>query len=390
MSAAPTRRPAPRRRRIAVVSDAVHPWNTGGKETRLHELTTRLAARGVDVDVYTMKWWDTPGPVTWNGVRYHAICRFRPLYRGKRRSIWQSIVFALATLRILTRRFDVLEADMVPILQLFPLRLVAFLRRVPLVVTWHEYWGLRYWVRYLGVAGLLAAAVERLAAGLPDVVVAASPGTAARLGSAAGPGGPDLHVVPGGIDARRLARAAREPAPVSADLVVAGRLLPHKNVDVALRALARLRAGGRPLTMAIIGVGPEEARLRRLAHDLKLDDAVRFCGVLPRHEDVLATIAGARALVFPSVREGFGLVALEATALHTPVVTADHPDNLARELVEPGRTGELAAPGDPDSLADAVRRALALGPVDEDGAVAARFDWDTLARRLEDIYDRVA
>ena len=132
------------------MSDAVYPWHKGGKEVRYWALNAGLARAGFDVHVYTMHWWDGPRDQVTDGVSYHAICRRRELYTGERRSIVQALVFAVACLRLLGRRFDAIEADHMPYLQLFPRRVVATLKRVPLFVTWHEVWGPAYWQEYLG------------------------------------------------------------------------------------------------------------------------------------------------------------------------------------------------------------------------------------------------
>ena len=71
---------APRRLRLAVVTDSVSPWHTGGKEQRQHELLTRLAARGFQVDVYTMRWWGREKQVVRDGITFHGICPLVPLY----------------------------------------------------------------------------------------------------------------------------------------------------------------------------------------------------------------------------------------------------------------------------------------------------------------------
>ena len=133
------------------------------------------------------------------------------------------IVFALACLRLLTRRFDVIEADHMPYLQLFTLRLVATLRRRRLVVTWHEVWGPEYWRGYLGRRGRLAWWVERTAMRLPDEIVAASEETGRRLRAHLGDRTP-VTVAPNGIDVAAAEAAPAAPSPTT--LVTVGRLLP--------------------------------------------------------------------------------------------------------------------------------------------------------------------
>ena len=130
---------------LAVVTDALEPFNTGGKEARHAALLPRLGAHGVSVDIYTMHWWDGPRDRRLGALGLHAICPGLPLYHGARRSIRQAVTFAACSLRMLTRSYDVLEADAIPFLHLFPLKLVTTLRRKRLVVTWHEVWGRAYW-----------------------------------------------------------------------------------------------------------------------------------------------------------------------------------------------------------------------------------------------------
>src|SRR6516164_1675430 len=130
------------RRRVAVVEDAVGPWSKGGRETRYAALLPRLAARGFEVEVFTMRWWvDQPR----GEVRYTAICPLVPMYKGERRSVLQAVLFAISTVRLLGRSFDVILADQIPNLHLFPLRVIAWIKKVKLVVQWHEVWGREYW-----------------------------------------------------------------------------------------------------------------------------------------------------------------------------------------------------------------------------------------------------
>lgn len=387
---APARRP-----RIAVVTDSVSPWHVGGKEQRQHELFTRLAAQGQPIDVYTMKWWheeDDADTVVRDGVTFHALCRYVPLYSGERRSIRQALVFALSTLKMATKHFDVLEVDAIPFLPLYPARIAAWLRRRPMTTTWHEYWGAAYWRDYLGTAGRLASLVERSAIVLPDRIIAVSDGTAERLLEIRSRPG-DISLVTPGIDLAvgELARPTPWSPGERLELVSAGRLLSHKNVDQAVRAVPALVERGIDAHLTVIGRGPEAEALHRLADELGLGDRVEFVAFVPEHRDVLDAMAAAHVVLFPSDREGFGMVALEAMAVGTPVVTSDHADNFARHLVREGRNGAVCPPR-ADDIADAVVRLLEDLPRLADGAraTAAEFDWDRLAARAGAVWAEVA
>jgi glycosyltransferase involved in cell wall biosynthesis len=376
--------------RLAAVSDAVYPWHRGGKELRYHELLGRMPARGVDVDLYTMRWWAGDPPA--GAVAHHAICRRMDMYRGGRRTISQGIGFAASTLRLLrVPRPDVVEADHMPYLQLFPLALVCRLRRVPLVVTWHEVWGADGWAAYLpGMRGRIAARIERAAMSLPDIITAVSPDTASRL-VAAGADARRVRTVCAGVRAAEIRATPADPG--APDILCVGRLISHKRADLVLRALALLPEA----TAGFVGDGPERAALERLAAETGVASRVRFYGQVESDADVFALLRGARVLAAPSEREGYGLSVAEALAAGTPVATSDHPDNGARSLVAPG-LGEAVPAGDAAALAAALRRQMAL-PHDEAAraARAAAFDaafpdlsWDAAADAYAAVLREVA
>jgi glycosyltransferase involved in cell wall biosynthesis len=312
------------------VSDAIYPFFKGGKEVRYHELIAHLVAAGVHVDVYTMHWWDGPRERHQDGVTYRAICKVWPMYVHERRSIIQALAFAVATLKLMFRPFDLIDADHMPYLQLLPLRLVASFRRRPLIVSWHEWWGKAYWTEYLGKAGPVAASVERLSARLADHIVTMTVGTEAKLCSA---GVPATRVSVHPLGVNRASIEAAPPSDMSYDVVYVGRLIQHKGVDVLLRALAQLRDEGTTATCGIAGTGPEEGRLRGLCAALDLDRQVDFLGHLESRVEVFGLIKAARLFAYPSVREGYGLAVAEALACGTLVVTFDHPENEARHLL---------------------------------------------------------
>jgi glycosyltransferase involved in cell wall biosynthesis len=371
------------RRRVAMVSDAIYPYHRGGKEVRYHELARRLAEHA-EVHVYTMHWWKGPSERTEGSVTFHAISGLHGLYTKNRRSVSQALFFALACFRLLTCKFDVLEADHIPYFQVIVLRVVATLKRRPLVVTWHEVWGRSYWRSYLGLAGLAAWMIESLAMRLPDHIIAASPQTAERLRMAGGCRRP-ITEAPNGIDVDAIRNV--DPHGAATDLVVVGRLMAHKRVDMLLEAVALLHADGMPVTCRVIGDGPERLRLRRQARALGIDHAIDFRHDVAEQDHVYALMKAAKVFVFPSAREGFGIAVLEALACGLPVVTTSAPDNLARHLAARSSRSIICDPS-AQAVAAAVQRALAgcgsrRGHGDRTAASwLAEYSWDTTARRV--------
>jgi glycosyltransferase involved in cell wall biosynthesis len=339
---------------LAIISDAVAPWRSGGKEVRTHNYSQQLVTAGYEVHIYTMKWWRGPRTISQGQVRLHAVCRPWSMYSGQRRSIWQAVAFSLACFTLLGARFDVVEVDQIPILPLLIVKIVCVLRRRPLVCTWHEFWGLEYWRKYLGLLGGLAALAERLALQLPDTIIAASEGTARRVQGVVSRR-QRVFVGPNGIDLGHI--QATPPAAEAYDLLFVGRLLPHKGVDLLLEAVSKLAARGTQLTLAVVGDGPCAADLKWRANVLRLQSNVTFLGELSTHAQVLSQMKSCKILAFPTRREGYGLAAIEAMACGLPVITSHHPDNFARLLVTSGRTGYLCEP-DGSDLAELILRAL--------------------------------
>lgn len=370
-----------RRLVVAMVCDAVLPYSHGGREYRYRELTSRLAT-WADVHMYTMKWWAGPRVRTENGITFHAISRLVPMYVDQRRSLRQAFIFGISCIGLLFEKFDVLEADNIPFVQVFILRLVTFLKRRRFVVTWHEVWGKDYWCEYLGRAGVLAYLVEKLAMHLPDHILAASPQTAERIRAAVGPR-KSISLAIHGIDVDEV--AAVPAATELCDVTVVGRLIDHKRVDMLLEAVALLHADGIPVTCRVIGNGPERDALHVKAEALGISASVDFQHDVAELKDVYALLKATRVCVFPSAREGFGVAVVEALACGLPVITTSAPDNLSQHLVarsERGTVCESSARG----IAEAMREVLDDRQV-PDGPLAPEswlneFSWDAIASQV--------
>jgi glycosyltransferase involved in cell wall biosynthesis len=339
---------------IALVTDAIYPFHCGGKENRYDGLLSRLC-NYAELHVYTMNWWHGARIRKEETATFHAVCRLHPMYANGRRSIRQAVFFAAGCLRLLTCRFDVIEADHMPYLQILVLRLVASVRRKRLVVTWHEVWGKEYWYQYLGRLGGLAWLMEWLAMRVPDHVIAASAQTADRLMAATG-NRIQVTVAPNAVDLDTIRGALPSGKPT--DIVTVGRLISHKRIDMLLTAIALLHAAGDPVTCRIIGDGPERTALREQAERLGLADSVEFRHDVREQKELYGLMKSALVSAFPSAREGFGIAVLEAIACDLPIVTTSAPDNLAQHLVTSSGRG-VVCDASAEALADALLHSLA-------------------------------
>lgn len=338
-------------KKIAFVSDAVYPYNVGGKETRLYEVSTRLSKIGHEVTVYTMKWWsgnnDTKKE---NGVYLKAISPYMPLYKNGRRSLKQAIYFGISCFRLLWFDFDYIEVDSMPYLPLYPIRLICWIRKKPMFASWHEAWPKSYWLEYLGIRGLLAFYIEKFSSYLPDKIFSVSLMTTRNIMNIYGRKS-GIHTIPNGIDLKRIMPI--KPATIRADVIYSGRLLKHKNIDLLIKALSCLKSSYPRIKCLIIGEGPEKNHLIGLSNKYRLGDNIQFADFINNKSDYYAQIKSSRVYVLPSSREGFGLSVLEANACGIPAITINHPQNAATLLIKNNVNG-LVSNADPVELSECI------------------------------------
>jgi glycosyltransferase involved in cell wall biosynthesis len=152
-------------------------------------------------------------------------------------------------------------------------------------------------------------------------------------------------VTAGEFDPIKLADAA-------SDVAYVGEFRRIKGADLLIDAVARLRSGGRPVTLTLGGDGEETAALKAQVARLGLDGAVRFTG----HVKARVGFANGRLLVVPSRGDSMPYVVIEAAAAGVPMLAA-HVGGIP-EIFGPDHKDALFAPSNPNAMADAIAAAL--------------------------------
>ena len=370
--------------KIAIVSDVIYPYNIGGTEKRIYEISTRLAKRGHQVTIYSMKWWEGADTRVDEGVQLKAISPYYPLYSSEKRSIREALLFSLHCLKLIKVDFDIIEVDHIPHLVLFSTKLVALFKRKKLHVIWNEVWGASYWIKYMGPLGVFAALIEKITSMLPDKFTAVSEHTAKELATKLKVPGHKITVVPNGISIADLEFIV--PATSRSDVIFVGRLLSHKNIDVLIQSIALLKTRYPKITCIIVGRGPERNRLIELVQKIDLLENIKFIEYIEDHNQLYSLMRSSRVFAFPSVREGFGMVVLEANGCGLPVITTDHHQNAARYLIKEGLNGKIISLSK-ENLADAIDGYMAMRSDHTSYTpFLQQYDWDNLVQRIEEIY----
>jgi glycosyltransferase involved in cell wall biosynthesis len=365
--------------RIAFVSDVIYPYAKGGKEKRLHGVAKNLAASGLDVHIYTMKWWDGPKTIIRDGFMLHAISRKHDLYKDGRRSMAEAIFFGLAAFRLLFEPFDVADVDSMPFFPLLSMRVVCWIRGKHMYATWHEVTTLESWRSYTGrFAGTIGWAIERLSMTAPNTIFSNSPHTTARLHEI-GVKQPINTITPG-INVESIYQT--KPKNVKNDVVFVGRLVDHKNADLLIQAIAQVKKDTPSISCTIVGDGPEKANLNNLIKKLGLQKNVHMVGIIEADTDLYSLLKASKMFVLPSIREGFSIVSIEANAAGIPVITTNHPDNAARDLITEGVNGYLVDPTAP-AIAAKIRQILRHPGELHPRTAVAQYDWALVASQIK-------
>lgn len=166
--------------------------------------------------------------------------------------------------------------------------------------------------------------------------------------------------------------------------VASGRHVPHKGLDLAIRAVAKSK---NPVTLDIYGSGPEEENLKALTAELGLNDRVIFKGWLKSHDALVERLSEYRGYVFPSLAEANGIVVQEGLALGLPVICLNWggPTLLTTEetaiRIAPESSdqviNDLAAAMDRLAVDPALAEALSSAGFEK---ARARFAWNAVVR----------
>ncbi|MCD4847622.1 MAG: glycosyltransferase family 4 protein, partial [Candidatus Aegiribacteria sp.] len=160
-----------------------------------------------------------------------------------------------------------------------------------------------------------------------------------------------LEVISNGIDLSEFKAAGIFEGKEKLVILSVGRLTDAKNYHAAIKAFSILyRNSEADLKYVIAGSGNLESELKELAAELGVFSNIEFPGDV---KDISALMQGADIFFMPSIREGFGIAAVEAMASGLPVVASDIP-GIGDVVGRDGSCGTLVNPHSPVEMAEAL------------------------------------
>ncbi|MEW5922106.1 MAG: glycosyltransferase family 4 protein [Bacillota bacterium] len=384
--------------RVLMLAWEFPPRSVGGLSRHVFELSRALVAGGYEVEVLTCGGNKMVGREVMDGI---GVWRVDPYPGAKERDFidWvQRLNFALlekgAAITNRYGKFDIIHAH--DWLVTFAARALKYIYTTPLLATIHatefgrnnglhtdeqrQISDIEWWLTY--EAWQVICCSRYMLEELQHVF---------RLP-------PDkLTVIPNGI---RIEVAEEEGPPLPENLYdplarlifYVGRLVPEKGVQVMLEAAPAIISRFSRARFVIAGTGPFEEYLKTRTREMGLTDKVIFTGYIDeRTKNEL--YRSASVAVFPSLYEPFGIVALEAMVIGTPLVVSSC--GGLDEIVDHEVEGLKIYPGDAGSLADQVCRLLE----DEQWAASLaerayakalkKYSWEKIAEKTSEVYREI-
>jgi len=349
---------------------------SGGAEVHLHQTFRRIAAMGHDVTLFCCGYSTALREETIDGIR---------IVRRGSRNTFNFVVPWYYMRRFRHEGYDVVVDDINKI----PFYTPVYVRR-PLVALSHHFFGKSIFLE----AGPIFGAYVWLGEKLVDLFYRKTPFLVVSQSTldefvSRGFRSEYFTLALNAIDHDRL-HPTGVPKSHHPTIGYFGRLKKYKSVDHIVQAFARILPRIPTAELVIIGRGDFQPDLERLARDLGVASAVRFTGFVSE-EEKLRLLQELWAVVNPSMKEGWGIVNVEANACGTPAIAADSPG--LRDSVRDGVTGDLYPYGDIEQLSLLIERIL----TDDDLRnryrqasieFARSLNWDDTARTTLEVLER--
>ena len=348
------------KKRIALFTERIYPYYTGGSEKVMYDYA-RILAQRYQVTVFTSFDQGSAKQVLSNVEFIYISKKVKESKRNGNHSITGILLFSVAAFlhRRKIKDFDIVILDSIH--YFYPIPLLRFLKRKngKVVTIFHEAW---YKYRKSGavlppLSYFMGLSIKRLIH-YSDAIISVSEPTAKSLINNYKANKDRVVTIPLGIDYRNIAdrHLYKNIFERKYDLAFVGRFAEIKRIEDIVDAVSILVKKGKVLEVALIGDGPQKILIQRKIDNLGLNDSIHVLGFLNENEKY-ATIADSKIFILPSEREGFSLSTLEAMALGCiPIVSKPKFEEIfgVSHFVKNGQNGLYYDVGNVNELVRAI------------------------------------
>ncbi|RZN40559.1 MAG: glycosyltransferase family 1 protein [Methanophagales archaeon ANME-1-THS] len=364
-----------------------------GSGNRFYELGKRLAAKH-EIHVYTTGIPGTVREEEMDGMQVHRYGIFDPSKKSIEKE--STVLSLILSGRLLTEKsselirgfksFDLVDCNIVSKVLPYVASLISKSMHIPLIETWHEVWYEQNFTQYSPFRALPGFVLESLMPWFSDINIAVSETTKRRLIELLRVNPHKIVVISNGVDLKKFEAKGEK---TYGRILYVGRLERHKRVDRLLLAYERLKRVHPEIELIIIGKGPQKEYLQHFSEKLKLEN-VTFLDPLP-YERLLEVMKSSWIVVQPSIREGQGIVLLEAMAAGTPPIAVQAKGSAVGDVIKNNDNGLLVPEG---GMERAIHRLLTdddlYQQLRKQGLTFVRaYDWAILANKVDEIYEKL-
>jgi len=363
-----------------------YPLPTGGMQSYCYDLADRQSAQECDVHIYVS------GVINESSRnKRYKIKSFKPLFNVGKATFSPSLIIAL-----LKEKFDLFHVHL-PFPFGFEIALViAKLRKIPLVVTYHcevsDYRGSRIRGFFMKTYSILSNFLLRFA----DHIIFTTEDYSKLFNFSKF----KISIIPIGVDANRfqvfdkaISRKYLKLPESKFIVIFVGNLDSHnyhkKGVEYLLNAVPLIRKEISNIFINLVGKTDIETEdiIHSICKDKNISDIVRISGCVS-DEDLSSHYSASNVLVLPSVSrlEAFGIVLLEAMASSLPIIASNIPG--VRSVVKSSKAGFLVEPRSSSDIAKTVVSVYKLKNLDKYAVetVKNKYTWDKIVAQISEIY----
>lgn len=359
-----------------------------GSGTRFYEVGKRLSKEH-EVHVYTTGIEGYANEEELDGMHIHRYGVFNPSKSIEQESSFFSSKFSFNIFNLIKKQdIDIIDCNIVSKIPPFISYFVSKSTHTPFIETWHEVMHTQNFKLLNPALATPGFFLELFIPKLADINIAVSETTKRRLVELLKVNPDKTCVISNGVNLDKFKKTSAKKR--YGRILYVGRLEEHKCVDVLLLAYYQLKKKYNGIELILIGKGPQKNYLQNLSKKLNLQD-ITFCDPVP-YEQLVATMKSSWVLVLPSIREGQGIVLLEAMAAGTPPIAIHAEGSAVGDIVLNNYNGLLVPQ---DELEGAIEKLL----IDEDLYISLRnnglkfvedYDWDKIAEKTEKVYEKLA
>jgi glycosyltransferase involved in cell wall biosynthesis len=350
----------PENKRIAIFTERIYPFYTGGSEKVLYDYA-KILSQIYDVTVFTSFDKGRSKQMLGNVKFVYVSRKMKNSNKKGNHSIKGILSFSISAFlhRQKIQNFDSVILDSIH--YFYPLPLLRFLKRQngKIVTIFHEAW---YKYRMSDAVSPLLSyfmgiCIRRLIH-YSDTVISISDPTTESLINNYNVRKDRVITIPLGIDYDKIANKypIKDITDRQYDLVFVGRFATIKRISDIIDAVLILNKKGKKLEVALIGDGPQRRMLEQRIEELGLSKSFHLFGVLDENKKY-SIMGNSKIFVLPSEREGFSLSTLEAMALGCiPIVSKPKFDEVfgVSHFVKNGENGMYYSVGNVDELAQTI------------------------------------